>query len=98
MVLYLGSSAYCRRAGWLDRMAEAFILNDGNGLFGSCGNMGVPVMGVYPHIRTTGFWCDPQLMNAYPYLVNNPSQRYPFEHGASCFTEWVRSGNKVIQL
>ena len=31
------------------------------------------------------------LLNAYPMIVSNPGQRYPFEHGPGCLTSWCYS-------
>jgi hypothetical protein len=71
-------------------MAGAFQKH-GNALYGSMGNAGDASVKVFPHIRTTGFWLSPTLFNAYPTVINKPEQRYPFEHGPNCLTEWVKS-------
>lgn len=91
MIVFLGASAYCRRPGWLLRMANAFNRRGGSHLYGCMGNQGVPQVGVLPHIRTTGFWLAPGLMNRYPHRVSTPGGRYPFEHGPECLTQWVRN-------
>lgn len=88
LMVFLGSSAYIRVEGWLKRMVEAYQLH-GNAQYGATGNRGNGP--VHPHIRTTGFWMEPDLMNAYPVRVVRPEQRYPFEHGSGCFTDWVTS-------
>ena len=89
MMVFLGSSAYVQGEGWLERMAEAFKTNP-DCQFGSMGNTGNLRINVYPHIRTTGFWMRPSLFSSYPMLVNRPDQRYPFEHGKYCFTQWLK--------
>lgn len=98
MLVFLGGSSYIRRAGWLARMVESFAENKGIGLFGACGNTGDTRFNVYPHIRTTGFWCSPQLMNSYPMRVVDPSQRYPFEHGSMGLTSWARSNGFPVKV
>lgn len=97
MLVFLGGSAYCRRADWLKRMADCFIQTGSAALLGSCGNLGDMRLNVWPHIRTTGFWCSPSLLNAYPMRVTTPAQRYPFEHGKQSLTQWAM-GNGVDVL
>jgi hypothetical protein len=97
MMVCLGGSSYLRRADWLVNMVEAFIRHGPTHLYGSMGNNGEPIANVSPHLRSTGFWCSPHLMNSYPYPVTDPSQRYPFEHGPNCFTGWVyKLGRRAI--
>ncbi len=91
MVLFLGGSAYFRREGWLKRMAEVFLEHNGVGLYGSTGNLGHPRTTIFAHIRTTGFWCSPEVMNAYPQKITEHHQRYPFEHGKNGLTRWCMS-------
>lgn len=90
LMVFFGSSAMLKGAGWLARMVNAF-LKHGNALYGTMGHMGAPTYKVLPHIRTTGFWMPPALLNQYPVKVTTPDQRYPFEHGENCLTQWVRS-------
>lgn len=90
MLVFLGGSAYSRRAGWLLRMAESWLGAGGEALFGACGNLGDKRSNVFPHIRTTGFWCAPMILNEYPVIVRDPSMRYPFEHGQQSLTQWAR--------
>lgn len=89
MVVYLGGSSYFRKTGWLARMVEVFQYFEGVGLFGCCGHLGQETHGIYPHIRTTGFWCSPILMNTYPLRIQLQSQRYPFEHGVANLSKWA---------
>lgn len=90
-MVFLGGTAYLRRPGWLRRMAEAFAAHGNAAIYGSTANCGDHAHGVFPHIRTTGFFMAPVLMNMYPFRVTQPSQRYPFEHGANCLTQWCRN-------
>ncbi|MDP1859523.1 MAG: hypothetical protein Q8K82_12685, partial [Gemmatimonadaceae bacterium] len=75
VLVCLGGNTYFRRAGWLERMSAAFRLH-GNGLYGASASYEVT-----PHIRTTGFWCSPELIRAYPIDVCTYEDRYDFEHG-----------------
>jgi hypothetical protein len=38
---------------------------------------------VTPHFHSTGFWCHPKLLAAYPFPVITKKDRYNFEHGCS---------------
>lgn len=88
LMVCFGGSTFFRRAGWLVRMASAF-LKHGNAQYGAMGNRGDVNVGVWPHIRTTAFWFPPGLLNSYPHKINRPELRHPFEHGGNCFTGWV---------
>lgn len=99
MMVFFGTSAYLRGAGWLKRFAEAFAKHGNGALYGATANCGCDHYHVLPHIRTTGFFVSPALMNMYPTRISNPGQRYPFEHGATCFTQWCRSaGRKALMV
>ena len=94
VMVFFGASTYFTKPGWLIRMANS-VNRHGNTQYGAMGNRGNRAVGVWPHIRTTAFWMDPKLMNAYPTIVTRPEQRHPFEHGQDCFTEWVgKSGHQ----
>ncbi len=88
LMVFFGSTAYFRHPGWLLKVVQAFQLH-GDTLYGTMGNQGAQNVGVWPHVRTTGFWLSPSLFNRYPIQVTDPSQRYPFEHGANGLTSWV---------
>jgi hypothetical protein len=88
LMVFFGSSAYLRQKNWLTMMVDAYRRH-GDTLYGSMGNQGAMACGVYPHIRTTGFWLSTALMNRYPIRITTPEQRYPFEHGATGLTTWV---------
>jgi len=89
MMVFFGASSYVRGAGWLLRMIRAFESNP-EFQYGSMGNRGNIPVNVWPHIRTTGFWMNPDLMKAYPTIVTRPEQRYEFEHGKNCLTERLK--------
>jgi hypothetical protein len=94
MMVFLGTSAWIKGPGWLDRMASAFMKH-GDHLYGVMGNQGFGP--VHAHIRTTGFWMSPGLLNEYPVIVSRLDQRYPFEHGQQCLTRFVwNKGKKVF--
>jgi hypothetical protein len=86
--VFFGASTYFKRPGWLVRMMTA-QQKHGKAQYGAMGNRGAPQVKVAPHLRTTGFWCPPALMNAYPHRVLSPGDRHPFEHGPACFTTWL---------
>lgn len=90
VMVCLGASTYLRKAGWLERMVQS-AEKYGIGLYGAMGNTGDGRHLVWPHLRTTGFWFQPQLLNAYPFRITHFKQRYEFEHGRTCFCEWVRA-------
>lgn len=81
LLVCLGAPVHFHRAGWLDRMVDAF-LNHGPALYGcAC------YEGALLHVRTTIFWCPPQLLQSYPMLVGSTRPaRYDFEHGPHSFT------------
>jgi hypothetical protein len=88
LMVFFGSSAYVRQRHWLVRMIDAFNRH-GDTLYGTMGNQGATNVGVWPHVRTNGFWLSPSLFNRYPIKVTDPSQRYPFEHGQHGLTSWI---------
>jgi len=97
LMVFCGGSAYFRIPGWLERMAQMF-LELGDTLYGSTGNQGDSRVGVYPHVRTTGFWCSPSLLAKYPFLVTQGGgggQRYAAEHGPNCVCNWLASQGKT---
>lgn len=85
MMVFLGGRSYLRRSGWLKRMVELFETY-GDILYGSMQVNGNIPAGIWPHVRTTGFWMSPSLMNSYPEKVSTDAQRYPFEHGPNSLT------------
>jgi hypothetical protein len=88
VIVFFGASAYVRKPGWLLRMVSAFKRH-GEAQYGCMANRGSG--SVHPHLRTTGFWTTPKLFNSYPKKITRTEQRYPFEHGPTCFTTFVTS-------
>jgi hypothetical protein len=80
VIVCLGGNSYFKRAGWLKRMVEA-VTAHGDGLYGASASYER-----VPHIRTTGFWCDPMLIRAYPQRVRSYADRYRFEASESSIT------------
>lgn len=97
VMLFFGASTYIRGAGWLLPVANSFKRH-GNALYGVMGNGGDMRVNVFPHIRTTGFWLPPSLLNQYPVKVTRPEQRFPFEHGSNCLTQWTRNQGLGVWL
>lgn len=89
LMVFLGGSTYLKGKGWLARIVASFEKH-GPALYGVMGHTGDQRFNVWPHIRTTGFWMPPELMNQYPEIVSTDDRRYPFEHGSNCLTQWVR--------
>lgn len=94
LMVFIGGTSYIKGPDWLKRMKESY-LKHGHGIYGCMGNRGDPKVRVEPHIRTTGFWMHPALMNQFPYIVRRQDQRYEFEHGKSCLTGWVTNIKKL---
>lgn len=92
LMVFCGGHTYFRKPGWLVRIWEVFS-ELGNTLYGSTGNQGDTRFNVFPHVRTTGFWCDPKLLASYPHLITSTGgggQRYEMEHGPTCLSNWVK--------
>jgi len=89
-VLLFGSSSYARKNNWALPMITAFKTYGPNAIYGVTANLGNRD-GVSPHLRTTAFWCTPELFNRYPTRVTKPEDRYPFEHGQQSMTVWAWS-------
>lgn len=86
LMICLGTHIHFHKPMWLERMVDAFIEN-GPALYG-CWAYLSPNW----HVRTTCFWCPPQLINAYPNQVGSArASRYDFEHGSNSFTRFVLS-------
>lgn len=99
MMVFFGSTAYIRGPNWLKRMAEAFEHNGPQNIYGCMANTGDIPVGVWPHIRTTGYWLNPMMMNMYPIRVDHPALRYEFEHGKRNITEWFRQhGRRALMV
>lgn len=85
IMVCLGSNSHFKRAGWLRRMGEVFR-ERGDALYGASGSYECS-----PHIRTTAFWCNPELIRAYTKRVRTYEDRYEFEHGSSSITAHTKA-------
>lgn len=86
LMVCLGANIHAHRAGWLRAMVEAYERH-GAGLYG-CTCYG----GFMFHVRTTVFWCPPEILRSYPaYAGSSRASRYEFEHGKTSFTRHVLS-------
>lgn len=91
-VLCVGGSAYFQREGWLKRIAEAWHKH-GPGFYGSTSTYEVS-----PHLCTSGFWCAPEIIRAYPVKVTNRETRYDFEHGPNACWKMVAENSLPVKL
>lgn len=89
LMAFFGGSTYFKGGGWLLRMLQVY-LKHGPALYGVMGNRGDSKVNVWPHVRTTGFWTTTDLMNRYPHRIVRNDQRYEFEHGKTCFANWIK--------
>jgi hypothetical protein len=95
MMIFFGAHSYFRKPGWLARCESVFAQYGEKHLYGATGNQGNGP--VWPHVRTTGFWCAPELMNQFPWRITQNIERYEFEHGGSGLTTWVlNSGRRAL--
>lgn len=81
-MLFLGANTNFRRAGWFQRIMEV-RQKFGTGLFGTSASYDI-----YPHIRTNGYLCRPELVGlawGKNRLDRNP--RHRFELGKSSLTD-----------
>jgi hypothetical protein len=95
LMVFFGGSTYLRKPGWLKRIAESYTLH-GDALYGCMGHQGC-LPAVWPHVRTTAFWCSPKLINDHPMRVSDNAMRYAYEHGQEGLTSWaISTGRKVF--
>lgn len=95
LMVFFGGSCYFRVPGWLSRIVYVFDTFGHDNLYGASGYHGHGTD--LPHIRTTAFWCSPNLINEHPFRVDNSEQRYPYEHGPEGLTSWVlATGRKAF--
>lgn len=91
-VVCLGGSAYFHKEGWLKRIAEAWHKH-GPGFYGATSTYEVS-----PHFCTSGFWCAPEILRAYPIKVTNRETRYDFEHGPNACWKMVAENGLPVKL
>jgi hypothetical protein len=92
LMVFLGAPVRPRMDGWLDWIVQCYLAN-GPGFYGQCAFRHPST-----HIRTTAFWCSPDLLLKYPFEVS-AGTRYAVEHGESSLTLWAqREGFGVWQV
>jgi hypothetical protein len=91
LMLFFGAHIYFWRAGWLERLVQAYLEN-GPGLYGTWA-----FHQPRPHIRTTAFACAPELLDCYPHVVHDGG-RYAFEHGDDSLTLWAQRSGFVTNM
>jgi hypothetical protein len=92
LMVCMGAHVNFKRAGWLDRIVEAYRMR-GPAVSAPWGSQ-YPV----PHLRTTFFCCPPSFLMSYPDLQSE-GERYQFEHGPNNFALWSRKlGFEPYQL
>lgn len=85
LLVCLGAHICFNHDDWLKTIAASYM-EHGPGLYGPWGAL-------YPtvHVRTTAFWCPPELLASYPFYVQSDRRsRYQFEHGKESFTAWTK--------
>ena len=92
LMIFMGSPSRPRTSGWLDTMVLA-MEDNGPGVYGPWGQS-VP----RPHLKTTVFFCSPELILSYPHDITD-SNRYFFEFGEDSITRFaLRNGFNVAQV
>lgn len=92
-MLFLGSNTNFRRAGWLQRILEV-RQKFGTGLFGTSASYDI-----YPHIRTNGYLCRPELVGlAWKKNQSRSNPRHGFELGKSSLTDTTLAQNLPVLL
>jgi hypothetical protein len=89
-VLWLGESNYFHRAGWLQRLVDAWKKH-GPGMYGPFSSNWVRA-----HLNTTAFFTSPELVTSYPYRAVDRKSRFEFEHGS--FALWRRAEQRGIPV
>lgn len=84
LMVCLGESVYFHRAGWLDRILDAYT-QYGDGMYGFWASKLVR-----PHLLTTAFATRPYFLMNYPHPTRDKKQRYEFEHGRNSFLRWLQ--------
>lgn len=80
LMVFLGGASHFKRAGWLKRMKDAFV-EHGEALYGASASYERD-----PHIRSTAFWCRPEVVRSYPKTVRTYEERYEFEASPQSLT------------
>lgn len=83
LLVLCGSHVNFHRDGWLAMIEQAFER------FGPAVGAAWASQVPNPHLRTTLFWCSPELLRSYPHLKSD-GDRYFFEHGQDSIALWSR--------
>lgn len=81
LLVCMGAHINFWKPGWLDVINRSYE-QIGPGVYGAWGFQ-EPI----PHLRTTLFWCPPQILASYPWLKTD-SDRYGMEHGPENISLW----------
>lgn len=92
LLVCLGAPTRPRIDGWLNIMVQA-VRDYGPGLYG-CWAFHAPA----PHIRTTCFWCPPEILTSYPHPVLNDRDRYRCEHSHESITMFAKHNGLPIMM
>jgi hypothetical protein len=84
LMICFGAHVHFWKAGWLDRIVEAF-LEYGPTMYGFWG-----FHQPRPHLRTTAFFLPPELLQSYPVVISD-GHRYAAEHGENSLTIWAHN-------
>lgn len=84
LLVCMGAHINFHLPGWLD-IIMARYLEFGPSFYGAWG-----FHHPKPHIRTTCFWCPPDLLRLYPFAISDHT-RYEAEHGSNSFALWSKS-------
>jgi hypothetical protein len=84
LLVCFGAHVHFWKAGWLDRIVEAF-LEHGPSFYGFWG-----FHEPRPHLRTTAFFLPPGLLQSYPVVISD-GHRYQAEHGENSLTIWAHN-------
>jgi len=92
LIVFLGAPCWPGKPCWLDRIVKVWQ-DTGPALFGNyCFHAPAP------HVRTTFYWCPPQIINSHSLPVDN-GLRYEWEHGSKSITRHaMKLGFPVIQV
>lgn len=91
MLVCLGESVYFHRAGWLKKIADAWMTH-GPGMYGLFSSYLVRA-----HLNTTGFVVQPELLQQYP-QVRTHAERYEMEHGVHSLWRHVQSLGRPVKF
>jgi hypothetical protein len=82
LLVCMGAHVNFWKAGWLDVITQSFSA------IGPAVYAAWAFQEPLPHLRTTFWWCAPEILASYPHLTE--SDRYSFEHGPKSIALWSR--------